>query len=390
MIPRDRETSQSAMSLQVAVPLLDRGYQVRVGEGLLGRVGAELRRQYGRARRVALVSDSNVMPLYGPAVSNNLRVAGFEVVEIMIPAGERSKNPGQLFEVIAAMLDGRLDRNDVVVALGGGVVGDLSGLAASLFMRGIAFVQCPTSLLAQVDASVGGKVAVDLEAGKNLIGAFHFPGAVFIDPGVLRSLPDGETACGLAEMLKHGALFSADHFHDLVRSADAIYAGDEAALTRLISASVALKAACVGRDPLERGESGAGRVVLNLGHTVGHAIEKMSNFACKHGEAVALGLVASARISDARQASERSGGRSGGGGAERLEPIITEALVRLRLPVDLSPWLAGGNAAVMESALAADKKRSFSHLSYIVLRQLGEPGVVQLTAAEIVALLRAS
>ncbi|MCA9708895.1 MAG: 3-dehydroquinate synthase [Myxococcales bacterium] len=362
--------------LDVRVPSQDLSYQVRVGSGLLARLGARLAR--GREPgRVALVSDTNVAPLYGPLVRRSLQEAGFGVTEHTVAAGEASKDPATLVRLVGELVAAGMGRRDLVVALGGGVVGDLAGLVAALFMRGIDFVQCPTSLLAQVDASVGGKVAVDLPGGKNLVGAFHFPRAVIIDTSVLETLPDVELGCGLAEMLKHGALFSAEHFDQLVAQADAIRARDVAVLPRLVATSVALKAACVSRDPLERAEAGKGRVMLNLGHTLGHAIELVSEFGVRHGEAVALGLRAAARLSEAK-----------GLAAPGLQARMVEALTALRLPTDLDPWLHGSQGAAVERALSNDKKRGGGTVTYIALSGVGEPHTLQLSPAEIMGLLR--
>ncbi|MCH9686314.1 MAG: 3-dehydroquinate synthase [Deltaproteobacteria bacterium] len=370
------ETRSKPLVLDVPVPSEDLSYHVRVGDGLLDRLGSELAR--GREPgRVAVISDTHVLPLYGARAQASLEAAGFTVVTHAVPAGEASKNPEQLVKLVGALVDDRLGRRDMVVALGGGVVGDLAGLVAASFMRGIDFVQCPTSLLAQVDASVGGKVAVDLPQGKNLLGAFHFPRAVIIDTGVLRTLPDDELACGLAEMLKHGALFSVEHFEQLVAQAEAIRARDPAVLPRLVATSVALKAACVSRDPLEMAEAGKGRVLLNLGHTIGHAIEAVSKFGLRHGEAVALGLRATCRLSHAKGYCDQT-----------LEPRMVSALQTLALPTDLDPWLEGERGRAVERALLNDKKRSNATVTYIALASLGEPRTVQLAPAEIMALLR--
>jgi 3-dehydroquinate synthase len=363
------------IALSVAVPARDLSYPVLVGAGILDRVGGELRKDHGSAKRVALVSDENVMPLYGDQVAASLEAVELEVRRFVVPAGEASKAPERLLELVAGFVSAGLSRRDAVVALGGGVVGDLAGLAAALFMRGIGFMQVPTSLLAQVDASVGGKVAVDLPAGKNLLGAFHFPSAVAIDPRALTTLPDDELACGLAEMLKHGALFSSDHFDQIVEAADAIYERDEDTLVRLVATSVGLKAACVARDPWEAG--GKGRILLNLGHTIGHAIEHVSDYGLRHGEAVALGLRAAARLS----------ARRGLCGTE-LEDRITTALDHLRLPSDLDTWLSDTRAQALEGALSTDKKRGFRKITYIALNDFGDPCVLSLTPAEIIGLLR--
>ncbi len=370
--PKSRRKRSKLLVQDVRVPGEPRSYPVLVGAGCLSRIGAELRQRRPSASTVAVVSDANVNPLYGERVRNSLEAEGLRVIAIEIEPGEVNKNPACMMAVVDQMLQGGLGRRDAVVALGGGVVGDLTGLAAALFMRGVPFIQCPTSLLAQVDASVGGKVAVDLPAGKNLLGAFHFPLAVLIDPQALATLPDRELTCGLAEMLKHGALFSVDHFKDAVASAEAIYKRDVAVLSRLVATSVALKAACVGRDPWEQGEAGKGRVLLNLGHTIGHAIESASNFGLSHGEAVALGMRAAARLSERR-----------GLAAEGFEQEMLVALQALRLPTDLDTWLVGSRREAVENAMLHDKKRAAGKVSFIALYRLGEPTVVVLSPREI-------
>lgn len=359
--------SERPVVLDVGVPSEDLSYPVMIGAGVLDRVGPHVRRAVPRAKRIALISDKNVMPLYGEGVAKALRAQGLVVVPMTITPGEASKTPEQMLRLTGELLRAGISRSDAVVAVGGGVVGDLAGLVAALFMRGIGFVQCPTSLLAQVDASVGGKVALDLPQGKNLIGAFHFPRAVLIDPNVLETLPDNELAGGLAEMLKHGALFDPEHFHNLQDSCDAIYARDTSVLGPLVATSVALKAACVIRDPLEKSDAGKGRVLLNLGHTIGHAIEHVSRFTLGHGQAVGLGLLAAARLSSCRQLC-----------ATDLEPVIRQALNKLGLPTDLDAWLQGDRLVEVRKAMAVDKKRSKNTMTYIALAGLGEPRVLTL------------
>lgn len=370
--------SQRPVVLDVTVPSEDLSYPVLIGDGVLERVGVHVKRAVPRAKRVALISDTNVMPLYGDAVRSSLRAQGIEAVPNVIEAGEPSKSPATLLRLLSTLVKAGLGRNDAIVALGGGVVGDLAGFVAATFMRGVGLVQIPTSLLAQVDSSVGGKVAVDLPEGKNLMGAFHFPRAVVIDPVVLQTLPDVELACGLAEMLKHGALFDADHFATLGDRADAIYARDGAALGPLVATSVALKAACVIRDPLEKSDAGKGRVVLNLGHTVGHAIEAVSNYEVRHGEAVALGLIAAARISMRK-----------GLCASDLEASFTRALKQLRLPTDLERWLTPDHIGPLTAALRNDKKRKASTVTYIGLAALAKPHILSLEIDDLFALLQA-
>lgn len=371
------DTKAKGIVLDVAVPSQDWSYQVRIGHGVLDQLGARVQVACGAAKMAALVSDDHVMPLYGERARRSLVEAGFAVVDIVLPPGEATKTPEHLLSIVTQLVDGGLSRRDVVVALGGGVIGDIAGLAASVFMRGIAFVNCPTTLLAQVDASVGGKVAVDLPVGKNLLGAFHFPQTVLIDPAVLSTLPDVEFACGLAEMLKHGALFSAEHFAEIVDNAEALFARDATMLSRVIATSVALKAACVSRDPLERSAAGKGRVLLNLGHTFGHAIEAASGFEVRHGEAVALGLRAAARLSVRR-------GLCG----PQLEARIVDALNKLHLPTELDEWLAPDRKRAIERGLGFDKKRAGTTLTYIGLADIAEPQTLQVTIPEILGLLR--
>ena len=363
--------------LDVHVPAESRSYPVLIGRGMLGRVGAELKQRLGTAGQVALITDHNVARLHGAAVRASLEAQGLNVVSIVLPAGEDAKTMPTLLSVLEQMIHGGLGRRDAVVALGGGVIGDLSGMAAALFMRGIPVVQVPTSLLAQVDASVGGKVAVDLPGAKNMVGAFHFPLFVAIDPEVLSTLPDREMGQGLAEMLKHALLFSSDHLEQLLAKADAIYARDVDTITPLVATSVGLKSACVGRDPWEQGEAGKGRVLLNLGHTVGHAIESASAYSVPHGEAVALGLRAAARISEQKGVAEPG-----------LERLVVDALARLRLPTDLDAWLTGDRGAAVERALVADKKRSGGAISYVTLVRVGEPSVLSLPLRDLFGLLR--
>lgn len=363
--------------VDVHVPAESHSYPVLIGRGTIARLGAELQQRLGHSGTVALVSDSTVARLHAAAVQANLEAQGFTVAPIVVPAGEAHKTTGTLFDVIGGMISSGMGRRDAVVALGGGVVGDLAGLAAALFMRGVPVVQCPTTLLAQVDASVGGKVAVDVPAGKNMVGAFHFPLFVVIDPELLITLGDRELAQGLAEMLKHALLFSADHLRALLTAAPAIYARNFDIITPLVATSVGLKAACVGRDPWETGEAGKGRVLLNLGHTVGHAIEAASGFRVAHGEAVALGLRAAARISELKGLAEPG-----------LEALVVDALTCLRLPTGLDEWLVGERGVAVERALQSDKKRAAGSVSYVALAGVGEPSVLSLALRDLIGLLR--
>lgn len=365
------------LTLNVAVPSSPRGYAVRVAAGVVAELPAVVRRVAPRAQHVALVTDGNVHVHHGARVEALLAATGLRVVTHIVAAGEASKSAEVVLAAIDALADAGLGRDDLVVALGGGVVGDLAGLVAALFMRGLPIVQCPSSLLAQVDASIGGKVAIDRPAGKNLLGAFHFPAAVLVDPELLATLPVRERSCGAAEMIKHGLLFSAEHLDAIAAGSDALLAAEPATTTALVSTSIALKAACVAADPLERSTDG-GRVLLNLGHTVGHAIEHASGFGVPHGEAVALGLRAAARLSC----------RRGLVGPE-LEARVVALAKRLALPTDLDAWLDGERGDALVAAMQRDKKRQGGTLTYIALRGVGEPCTLSLAAADIVASLRA-
>jgi 3-dehydroquinate synthase len=361
--------------IAVAVPTPARDYTVVVAAGVLAELPAALRSIAPQARVVAVVSDTNVWGHHGARVQALLAAAGLSVAPSILAPGEASKSAEVLVVTVDALLAAGLARTDAVVALGGGVVGDLAGLAAHLCLRGVPIVQCPTSLLAQVDASVGGKVAIDRPAGKNLVGAFHFPAAVLVDPELLGTLPAREMACGIAEMIKHGLLFCAQHLAALDRHAHDLQARVPAVLAELVAASVALKAACVATDPFETG--GGGRVLLNLGHTLGHAIEHISGFTVQHGEAVALGLAAAARVSVRRGLADAA-----------LEGVVVAALARHGLPIDLDAWTGGAHDDALLAALARDKKRAGDTITYIAMHDIARPCVVRLSATEILAAAR--
>ena len=256
-----------------------RPYQVLIGKGLLKEAG-RLARPLVRGSRTVVVGYDNVMPIYGEAVCAGFREAGFETYAWTFRAGEASKTPAVLLELLNHLASLRLTRSDSIVALGGGVTGDLVGLAASLYLRGIAFVQVPTSLLAMVDSSVGGKTAVNLPCGKNLMGAFQQPVLVVCDPACLDTLPESEMACGWAEIIKY-AVLRADPLLPMLE-ADIT----DAALEEIISTCVAIKRDIVSEDEFEAGS----RALLNLGHTVGHAVERVTDYGVTHGRAVGIGM----------------------------------------------------------------------------------------------------
>jgi 3-dehydroquinate synthase len=277
------------MSKTICVDLGERSYDVHVGAGLLEMAGPTVA-CLERVSSAVVITDSNVKPLYADAVMQSLKAAGVRAALIDFPAGEQHKTLetlGRLIDELFAVLP-PVDRRTVVIPLGGGVAGDMGGFAAAIALRGMRFVQAPTSLLADVDASVGGKTAVDHAAGKNLIGAFHQPSAVLIDVEALRTLPAEELLSGLAECVKHAFIREADLLGFIESNADAITACDPVVMTELIARNVAIKAAVVAEDERESGV----RAHLNFGHTVGHAIETAEGYGgMTHGQGVALGMI---------------------------------------------------------------------------------------------------
>ena len=265
-------------------------YDITVAPGLMAQAGEMLRR-LSKSRRAAIITDTNVGPIYADALTASLKTAGFDVIRVTLPAGEDHKTASVVGSIWDQVLAAGVERSTPLVALGGGVVGDMTGFAAATLLRGVPFVQVPTTLLAMVDASVGGKTGVNHPAGKNLIGAFHQPIAVLIDPAVLKSLPLRELRGGLAECIKHDIIRDAEGFAQLERQIDSAMQLDIDYLTDLVAHNVAIKARVVEADPLEKAE----RAHLNFGHTFAHAIETVSNYSYSHGEAVALGIVAAAR-----------------------------------------------------------------------------------------------
>jgi len=293
MTPATASLQSAAMSDSATVPVNIEGhrYDITIQTGLLSGVGAALAK-LSKSRRAALVTDSSVGPLYAATVTKSLRDVGFEPIVAMLPAGETHKTLADLSSVFDVILGARIDRSTPVLALGGGVVGDMTGFVAATILRGVPFVQIPTTLLAMVDASVGGKTGINHAVGKNLIGAFHQPIAVLIDPAVLKTLSASELSSGLAECIKHDIIRDADGFTKIEREIDKAVALDLDYLTALIAHNVAIKARVVEADPFERGE----RAHLNLGHTFGHAIETISHYSYSHGQCVAFGMIAAARM----------------------------------------------------------------------------------------------
>ena len=337
-------------------------YDVVVGRGLLAQAGERIA-PLAKGRTV-IVTDETVAAIHGAALAESLAAAGVGSEILAVPAGERSKSFAQLERVLHRLLEIGLDRKDVVVALGGGVVGDLAGLAAALYMRGIDFVQVPTTLLAQVDSSVGGKTAIDTPRGKNLVGAFHQPRLVLADIDVLATLPERQVRSGWAEVLKHGLICDAAFFDWLAGQGAAGAGGDPAALERAVIRSVEIKSAVVGEDEKEAGR----RALLNLGHTFGHAVETEVGFdedALAHGEAVGLGCCMAFRYSAREKLCSAAD-------VERVEAAIAAAGLPIRLDQ------AGAFAADRLLALmAGDKKAEGGALTLILARGIGQAFVAK-------------
>ncbi len=281
----------TAEAATVSVNVEGKRYDIVIRPGLLAEVGAIVAKLSGSCR-AAVVTDSQVGPIYAERVAQSLRGAGLDAVVATLPVGEGHKTLADLVPVYDVLLGHRMERTTPVLALGGGVVGDMSGFVAATALRGVPFVQVPTTLLAMVDASVGGKTGINHTAGKNLIGAFHQPVAVLIDPETLKSLPPRELRGGLAECIKHDIIRDAGGFAELEQHVGRALSLDVHYLSQLVAHNVAIKARVVEADPFERGE----RAHLNFGHTFGHAIETTSNYAYSHGECVALGMVAATRL----------------------------------------------------------------------------------------------
>lgn len=278
---------------KVRVPLADRSYPILIDSTLLSRLGPECRK-LGLGRRCAIITDDTVARHFARAAADSLREAGFDGVVIAIKPGEVSKNIKIVADCYDQLAAHRLERRSFIVALGGGVVGDLAGFVAATYLRGIDFVQVPTTLLSQVDSSVGGKTGVNLKSGKNLVGAFYQPRLVLCDLDTLAKLPAREFRAGLAEVIKYGIIYDAKFFAWLEKNLPALLKRDAKALAHAIARSCEIKAAVVGEDEKEAGL----RAILNFGHTIGHAIEAISSYSkFLHGEAISIGQVAAARLS---------------------------------------------------------------------------------------------
>lgn len=346
---------------QVTVHSKQGDYIVHIRPGILDDAG-QMAASVNRGRLAMVVSDDLVGPLYLSRVIRSLKSAGFQTRSYMNAHGEDQKNMTTLQRLYRLFNDIGLSRTDLVIALGGGVIGDVTGFAAATYQRGVPFIQIPTSLLAQVDAAVGGKTAVDMPFGKNMVGAFYQPKAVLIDPDVLASLPDIRAAEGMAEVIKYGCIADRALFQQTL--------GGALPDAEQIARCVGIKADVVGRDETDQGV----RMLLNFGHTLGHAVEKATQYALyTHGAAVAIGMVAAARI-----------GARMGWTPPAVETAIREALEVWKLPAE-----AAVSAEEVLSAAAQDKKWLSGELNFIYLKDISKAGIAPLKAADFAESVRA-
>ncbi len=344
---------------RVPVSLGQRSYDILIGENVLDHA-ADVLRALGTNLRVAMVTDQNVAALHGNKVKNALEQHGFQVALIIVEAGESAKSWHNLMQICDQILAAKLERGDVIVALGGGVIGDLAGFAASIIRRGMRFIQIPTTLLSQVDSSVGGKTGINSPYGKNLIGAFYQPSLVLADTHMLDTLPEREFRAGYAEIIKYGLINDRTFFDWCESNWREIFQGGSER-EQAIANSCRAKAAVVARDEHEQGE----RALLNLGHTFGHALEKVTGYDSErlvHGEAVAIGLALAFRFSAEREMCSWD---------EALR--VSDHLTRVGLPTTLQNIAGGaGSVATLTDAMFQDKKVVRGELTFILAHGIGQ------------------
>ncbi len=322
-------------------------YEIVVERGCLPRAGELAARVFPPGARALVVADSNVLPLYGKTVARSLGEAGFPAGTFGFPAGEENKRLSTVESMYRAFADARLTRSDFIVALGGGVTGDTAGFAAATWLRGIRFVQIPTSLLAQIDSSIGGKTAVDIPQGKNLVGAFHQPSLVLADPDTLETLPPAFFADGMGEAIKHGCIKSRALF-DLLRDSDV-----RNNMERVIAENLKIKRAAVEKDEFDNGE----RMLLNFGHTFGHALEKLHGYrGLSHGRAVGIGMVMMAKC------GEKAG---------LTEPGTSDEIASVLRKYGLPTWDTADVSDIVETAML-DKKARGGVIRLVMLKKIGE------------------
>lgn len=341
------------------VELAERSYDIHIQPGCLDRLGGAVAELFRQPSRCLIITNEVVGPLYLERVQSSLQSAGWSSQECILPDGEKYKNMESWASIMDALMQRKLSRGEPIVALGGGVVGDMAGFAAACYRRGIPFVQVPTTLLAQVDSSVGGKTAINHPHGKNMIGAFYQPKLVWIDPEVLKTLELRELRAGIAELIKYGLIRDSSFFTYLEDNMDALLALDGEVVSEVILNSCRHKAEVVMADETEQGV----RALLNLGHTFGHAIESMTHYTeYLHGEAVALGTLLAARLSDQLGLLKQP-----------LEERIRSLYLAAGLPVEIPSF----SADAWLDAMGHDKKNVGSQIRYILLKDIGDAFVAE-------------
>lgn len=345
-------------SMELKVDLKDRSYPIIIEKGLINRVSEEIRKVY-KGKKIFIITDDNVNKYYGGKISEELKKNDFEVKLLALKPGEETKNFNTLPIVYNELLDFNLTRSDLIIALGGGVIGDLAGFVASTYLRGVDFVQIPTSLLAQVDSSVGGKVAVDLDRGKNLVGSFYHPKCVLIDPEVLNTLDNRFFIDGMAEVIKYGCIKD-KQFFDYIEKME----NNQQLINNMevvIHKCCDIKRQVVENDEKDKGE----RMLLNFGHTLGHAIEQYYNYTkYSHGEGVAIGMYVISKISEEKGLTKK-------GTSQRIKDI----LVKYNLPYELDV-----NIEETLEAINLDKKKLGNDLNVIILKEIGNSEIYKTTA----------
>ncbi len=332
-----------------------RSYDVLIEDGLLKSVGWHLHDTLKCTCKVAVISDSNVWPLYGNSTVSSLTAAGFEVINYVFPAGESSKSSSTYLEILNFLAENHVTRSDAVIALGGGVTGDMTGFAAATYLRGIRYIQIPTTLLAMVDSSVGGKTAIDLPAGKNLVGAFCQPSLVLCDLSTLNTLPQSVFCDGCAEVIKYGVLYDAELFAHL--SVNGLGFNREYVISRCVE----LKRDVVAQDEFDTGA----RQMLNLGHTIGHSIEALSNYTVSHGQAVSMGMAIVTKA-----------------GCREIYEDLVAVMKKFRLPT-----ATAFSAHQLFTGTLSDKKRAGGTVNLIIPESIGSCAIVPMPLEELEAFI---
>ena len=362
-VPRnDKEKAQSGIAKDIAclVETATQSYPVFVGYGLLDKLGEKMR-QAALSGTATIISDKNVFSLYGSKVVGILKDAGFVVNSFVVPQGEETKNMDYAIKIYDFLVGHRAERDDVIIALGGGMVGDLAGFVAATFLRGMFWIQVPTSLIAMVDASIGGKVGINHPEGKNLIGAFYQPTLVLADPQALTTLPQRELVSGWAEVIKHGMILDKEFFEFLEANVNRLTELEQEALTRAVARSAAIKAQVVNQDEKEREGK---RTILNYGHTIAHGLEAATQYKCfLHGEAVAIGMMGAAKLSQRL-------GLLPSAAVERQQALLQKFGLPTSLPAmrsNLKLSLAG-----VTRAMELDKKMKGKAIRWVLLQDIGK------------------